>query len=198
MIECTTICSIDAEHLKVQVLLNLKVRSSRGWVVTQLGFEEREGPARWGSGLVSTRGRYSTLTPLLTRSMKASKEREMNLLRLDDLTNPVDLVNCAVVHDESVCMGSSSRARHAFSHFHSYRCPTLFAKTSGFPICSLPPRPAHSPPTFYPPSHFLTPISRSSTITLRNAKTPQRRQTSAWNLIRKFFARSRPAGKTIF
>lgn len=46
-------------------------------------------------------GRYSTLTPLLTRSMKASKEREMNLLRLDDLTNPVDLVNCAVVHDDN-------------------------------------------------------------------------------------------------
>ncbi len=100
MIECTTICSIDAEHLKVQVLLNLKVRSSRGWVVTQLGFEEREGQLDgFRSGEYT--GRYSTLTPLLTRSMKASKEREMNLLRLDDLTNPVDLVNCAVVHDDN-------------------------------------------------------------------------------------------------
>ncbi len=36
-------------------------------------------------------GRYSSLIPLLTRSMRASKEREVDSLRLNDLPNPATL-----------------------------------------------------------------------------------------------------------
>ncbi len=70
----------------VNSLMSLDLRSEKA---SSIGFRSGEYA-----------GRYSSLIPLLTRSMRVLKEREMNLLRLNDLPNPGDLVDCTVVHDD--------------------------------------------------------------------------------------------------